>query len=195
MATVQHKRITLDDLLQRDDSVEIIGGEWVKMAAAGGSHQLIALNILRALDDYVTEREWGVVFQDGMTYLMNSLTTDLADSFVPDVSFIHKDNIPAQWDIDKPFPGVPDLAVEVISPNDRASVVQRKLRTYLDGGTAQVWLVYPATKEVHQHLSGTPEEVRVYKGVQAISAGDLLPDLQLTTAQIFKLPKWALDAD
>ena len=40
---------------------------------------------------------------------------------------------------------VPDLAVEVISPNDLAVEVLRKLDDYFRAGVRQVWVVYPST--------------------------------------------------
>jgi Uma2 family endonuclease len=181
---------TLDDLLQNKARVEIINWEMYEMAAAGGKHNLIAKNIFRILDAYAIKNKNGDVFFDGLTYLMFSDSAGLKDSFVPDVSFIKDENIPADWDVEKPHPGAPDLAVEVISPSEKVADVQHKIRTYLDNGTQEVWIVHSNTQEIHQYRR-EPEIIRVYRGVHAIES-DLFPGIdELTVTAIFDLPPWA----
>ncbi len=187
--------LSLHDLLEmgEDARVEIVEWELTPMVAAGGVHQIIAMNIIRVLDGYVSSRDLGQILPDGMTYLMNSQSSGLRNSFVPDVSFISNENVPQEWDAEKPHPGTPNLAVEIISPGDNADDVQRKLRTYLDEGTEQIWLVYPRSQEIHQYINGTPEQVKLYRGSTSIDADALFPGLEgLTLEAIFKLPKWAL---
>lgn len=79
----------------------------------------------------------------------------------------------------------------MISPGEEAADIQRKVRTYLDKGTEQVWVVYPDTKEVHPFINGEPETVNIYKGTQKLDVKVLFPGLELTTNQIFALPDWA----
>jgi Uma2 family endonuclease len=79
------------------------------------------------------------------------------------------------------------------SPDDSAEAVQTKVRTYLDKGTQQVWLLYPKTREIHQFIGGENEVLRVYKGSQEIDAEALFPGIEgLTTDTIFALPQWAI---
>lgn len=195
---IEKQGYSLDDLLAmgEDARVEIIGGELIEMSAAGFRHQIIANNINFILQPYVRQHDIGIVLPDGMTYLMNSPTKTLEDSFVPDVSLLLKENVSADWDIDKPHPSVPDLAIEIISPSDDPDRVQRKRRTYLEKGTQQVWLVYPKTQEVHQYTSAEPNTSRIYKDEQSMDADTLFPKIEsLTLPAIFKLPKWALKDD
>jgi Uma2 family endonuclease len=187
---LQKTAITLDDLLQTSKRVEIINWEMYEMAAAGGKHHLIVSNIDFLLQSYVREHKIGSVFPDGMTYLMFSESVGLKDSFVPDVSFIKNENIPADWDIEKPHPGAPDLAVEVISRSEKAEDIQYKIRTYLDKGTQEVWIVYSNTQEIHQYHR-EPESIRIYRGSHEVESG-LLPGIDgLTVSAIFDLPFWA----
>lgn len=190
------KLLTLDELLALGDvRIEIIDGEIVHMAAAGFAHHIIGGNIYRSLDAFNTQHELGAVFFDGLTYLMHSDTAGLKDSFVPDVSFIRTTNILAMPDINKPYPGIPDLAVEVISPGDDADEVLRKVRTYLAKKTEQVWLIYPSTQEIHQYRRDNDPEIRIYRGSQTLDLNDLFPGLVLTTDIIFKLPAWAVKSE
>lgn len=196
---VKQQSISLDDLLSmgEDSNIEIIDWEIVEMPAAGGIHQLIAMNIIRILDAYIQEHDIGVIMPDQMTYLMNSPVSGLKDSFVPDVSYFSHESVPQDWDIEKPHPGAPDLAVEIISPNDNAEIVKTKVKTYLEKGTTQVWLVYPKLKRIEEFTSANPEVTRNYEGSVTINADDLFPNIEgLTTDAIFKLPKWAIkDSD
>ena len=89
-----------------------------------------------------------------------------------------------------PFPGVPDLAIEVISPSENASDVQTKIRTYLDKGTEQVWVAYPMIREVFQYRRET-RAVQRYTGSDPLDTDSLFPGLVLTLDAIFKLPSWA----
>ena len=188
---LQKTATTLNDLLQTSARIEIINWEMSEMAAAGGKHHLIVSNIDFILQSYVRKHKIGSVIPDGLTYLMFSDSAGLKDSFVPDVSFIKNENIPADWDIEKPHPGAPDLAVEVISPSEKAEDIQYKIRTYLDKGTQEVWIVYSNTQEIHQYRR-EPETIRIYRGSHDIES-ELFPDIAgLTVSAIFDMPFWAL---
>jgi Uma2 family endonuclease len=192
-APAKAKLLSLDELLKLGNArVEIIDGSIVKMNAAGFIHNIVGGNIFRPLDTHVSQHNLGALFYDGLTYLMLSDAKGLKDSFVPDISFIRLANILPMPDISKPYPGIPDLAVEVISPGEDADDIQTKLRTYLAKGTEQVWLVYPTTKELHQYRRDNNPEIRIYRGSQTLDLADLFPGLELTTDQIFTIPEWAL---
>lgn len=192
---IEKQSLSLADLLAlgEDAHIEIVNWELVEMPPAGGKHQLIAMNIIRILDAYVQAQGIGVVMPDQMTYLMNSPMSGLKDSFVPDVSYFSHDNVPENWDIEKPHPGAPDLAVEIISPNDNAEIVKTKVKTYLEQGTIQVWLVYPKLERIEQFTSANPQLTRNYEGASSINADDMFPDIEgLTTSAIFNMPSWAI---
>jgi Uma2 family endonuclease len=46
------------------------------------------------------------------------------------------------------FPGPPDLAVEVVSPSDRAADVQQKVQAWLQHGAQLVWVVEPKSQTI-----------------------------------------------
>lgn len=190
----QTTHISLDDLLEMgsDAHVEVIDGEVVEMAAAGILHQIVVGNFFRILNLYVTEHEDGAMFTGGLTYLMHSDPRSLTDSLVPDVSFIRAENIPAGFDITRPHPGVPDLAIEVVSPNDKASEVQEKIAIYLDRSTEQVWVAYPGSQSLYQYRRGSATVQLYPKPDEAIDASAFFPGIEsLTLAAIFRLPRWA----
>jgi Uma2 family endonuclease len=190
MDTTQLKLITESELmaLGSDAHVEIINGEVVEMAPAGMLHHLIAGNIYRALYGFVERGKSGYVFMDGLICLLDIERTGIRGAYVPDVCFIRKGRIPEEYDLSRPFPGAPDLAVEVMSPGDSVEAVLAKVRQYLDKGTEQVWVVYPTQQEVHQYIRGEMG-VRTYSGADNIDASALFPGLTLVAQDLFTLPE------
>ncbi len=65
----------------------------------------------------------------------------------PDVAFVRADRDPPGGQ-KKFFPGPPDLAVEVLSPDDRASEVNSKVQDWLEAGTTVEMVVDPQTQTV-----------------------------------------------
>jgi Uma2 family endonuclease len=187
--------ITLEDLMRLGKRVEIIEGEIVEMVAAGIAHLIIGNNIYDVVKPFAVANDLGPVFSDGLTYLMFAEAKRLKDSFVPDVSHIRKQNLLPNIDISKPYPGIPDWAVEVVSPGDDADKIQTKLATYLAKGTEQVWIVYPSTREVYQYRRDHNPYIRIYSGSAKLDVEALFPGLELTTDMIFALPPWALQED
>lgn len=169
--------------------VEVVEGEIVEMAPVGMLHQFVGGNIHDPLKAFVKKHDLGFVFYDGLIYLLNQEGQHLRGARVPDVSFIRKGMIPKGWNIERPFPGAPTLAVEVVSPDDDAEDLLKRTRDYLRAGSEQVWVAYPSEREVHQHKNGV-DTVRVYaKDADAIDSADLFPGLTLTIAEIFALPE------
>lgn len=185
------RMISVDDYVAINDArLEIMDGEFVQMSAAGISHQIFASNIYNHIYEYLKTNPLGLLLADATTFLMFSDKQRLRDAFLPDVAFIRSENFLPMDDLSKPYPGVPDLAVEVVSPDDKPDYVMRKIRAYLEKGTAQVWIIYPTAREVHQYRRDTPDTARLYTGSQVIEADPLLPDFRLPLDVVFHMPEW-----
>ena len=50
--------------------------------------------------------------------------------------------------------GGPELAVEVLSPGNRASHIERKLKLYFAEGSEEVWVVDPSSRSVVVYSHG-----------------------------------------
>ena len=76
----------------------------------------------------------------------------------PDVCFVRAGRFPGNQVPEGWIKLPPDLAVEVVSPNDVWSDVSEKVTDYLEAGIPLVWIVDPTRNEVHVHrLHGKPE--------------------------------------
>ena len=76
----------------------------------------------------------------------------------------------------------PDLAVEVVSPTDRASKIADKVANYLLAGTL-LWYVYPDEQQIKVYKSGQPARTL---GIDDVLDGDrVLPGFKLVVKDIF----------
>jgi len=101
----------------------------------------------------------------------------------PDVAFVRAarvgQGVPRGF-----FQGPPDLAVEVLSPDDRMGRILAKVRQWLDAGCDTVWVIDPDKRTVSVHRKG--EEPRVLGESEVLSGGDLLPGFALSVAEVFE---------
>ncbi len=157
---------------------ELVCGEVVEEPMPGGPHTWIVGNIYRLLFAFVSQQRLGVVFVDGMRYV---LSYNAPTERVPDVSFVARDRVAL------PFPPVwpfaPDLAVEVVSPSDRMEAVHAKMENYLASGTRLVWLVWPDTQTVTVHAPDA--ETRTRTANDTLDGGEVLPGFAVPVAELF----------
>jgi Uma2 family endonuclease len=172
------------DALGSDARVEIVNGEIVEMSPVGALHHIVGGNIHDLLKAHVKANRLGWVFMDGVIYYLKHDGPRLYQARVPDVSFVRRESIPGNWNIEKPLPIAPTLAVEVMSPDDKIEEVIEKVGEYLDAGTEQVWVVFPRAKEVQQYRRGD-SQVHLYRTGDSIDVTALFPGLSLSLVEIF----------
>jgi Uma2 family endonuclease len=101
------------------------------------------------------------------------LTTDPDTVRAPDVAFVRHDRLPVGEAARGFFQGAPDLAVEVISPNDLYTEVDEKVGEWLEHGTRMVFVVNPRRQTVAVHRPGQP--VRVLGIDDTLDGEDVIP--------------------
>jgi Uma2 family endonuclease len=172
---------TAEQLLQAPDlgPCELLRGELVMGTPAGYAQGSIAARITRALGNFVETTRLGDVLGAEPGF---HIASDPDTVRAPDVAFVRSERVPHE----KPqgfFEGAPDLAVEVLSPNDRASEVNAKVQDWLDAGCRMVWVVDPQTKTVSVYRSRT--EIMVLGASDTLPGGDVLPGFSLPLVEIF----------
>jgi Uma2 family endonuclease len=101
----------------------------------------------------------------------------------PDVSFVRTDRIPNGVSPEGYFNIRPDLAVEVISPNDLYEEVEEKLTDYREAGIPLVWIVSPRARTVLvRRLDGTAN-LLLESG--ELSGEDVVPGFTCNIAELF----------
>ena len=83
----------------------------------------------------------------------------------------------------KHWPGAPDLAIEVLSPNDSYSYMQEKACDWIGYGARMVLVVDPDKRLVSVYRSR--QEVRILTVDEAIDGGDTVPGWRVEIRELF----------
>ena len=170
-----------EDLLKLPENagrlLELIDGEIVEKMPTE-EHGSIALNIGAELRAYLRTIRKGIAG----TEVRYQTGKDERNSRLPDIS-ISIANRPLVKD--GAVIGMPDLAVEIKSPDDSLKEMREKAEYYLANGTQIVWLVYPHQRCVEVY---TLDTIELLCADDVLTGGDLLPDFSLSVAEIFLAP-------
>lgn len=172
--------ITADELLRMpEDGVrrELVAGEIREMTPVGRRHAHVSQNLNRSLDAHVRAHALGEVFAE-FGYI---LVADPATVRAPDLSFVRAERLAAVPG-EGYFPGAPDLAIEVVSPGDRAGDVRTKASEYLAAGTRMVLVADPQRRTVAIHRPGHPVVELLEDGVT--DGGDVVPGWRMEVRDV-----------
>ena len=182
MAT-QLRTVTADELLAMpDDGIrrELVEGELREMTPAGWQRGRIAGNIAGELRAYIRAHRLGVMATAEASY---RLSADPDTVRIPDVSFVRQERVDEIGDPVGYWPGAPDLAFEVVSPNDRYSDVRAKVDEYLAAGTPMMVLIDPRNREVIVFRASGPRLELTEDDV--LEGDDVVPGWRLPVRDIF----------
>jgi len=101
----------------------------------------------------------------------------------PDIAFIGTERVLLTGVPDKFWPGPPDLAVEVLSPEDTVYEVEEKVEEWLSAGAKAVWVVNPRKQTVAVHRLQAP--VRTFTARDRLDGEDVLPGFSCDLAKVF----------
>ena len=182
MSTVAERTYTPEDLLTMPDrkKYELVDGHLVERHMSRLS-SWVAGRLHRFIDIFVEEQQLGWAWPSDQGYVC--FPNSPRKLRFPDVSYVSKRRLPAGLTSDGYIYIPPDLAVEVVSPNDLASEVLRKVLEYLDAGVALVWVIYPearATQVYRRDGSGN-----LLRDDGELSGEDVLPGFRCRLAAIF----------
>lgn len=163
---------------------ELVEGALVEVPGAGALHNLIAALVYELVRAFVREQNLGLIFTDGMGFLLDRRPDLLR---IPDVSFVPWGRVPEEGVPEGFWPGAPDLAVEVVSPHDRAEDVQDKARGYLAAGTRLVWGLWPKRRSVTTYAPNGV--VRELGPDDELDGGDMLPGFRARVNALFAVPR------
>ena len=182
-ATTTTRPMTADELLKMPDDgfrYELVRGELIKMSPASHFHGESALAIGSSLRVHARANRLGRAYGADTGF---RLASDHVRA--PDAAFVRAERVnevirgtPGY------FPGQPDLAVEVISPNDRLTEVNEKVAEWLAAGTLAVVVVNPRNRTVRIHRSQMDDVILNEDDV--LEVPDVVPGWRMPVSEIFE---------
>ncbi len=161
---------------------ELSEGMLIEMSPAGGKHGDVAGMAFGFIWSHVTPRQLGRVTAAETGYILHHNPDGKDTVRAPDVGFISAARVPEGGLPDGYIPFAPDLAVEVVSPNDEAEEIHQKVQEYLRYGTRLVWVFYPKSRSVAAH---TPAGSHTVDVDGTLDGGDVLPGFSLKVSAVF----------
>ena len=155
---VNSARLVTADELERmpgdDFRYELVRGRLTRMNPVAPPHGRVAAALNARLWHHVMERSLGEVWNEVGFRLASDPDTVRA----PDIAFVSAERLP-QPDARGFYRGAPDVAIEVLSPDDRPADVHEKVRDYLAAGTRMVVVVDPQRQRVTVHQPHSPSAI------------------------------------
>ncbi len=174
--------ITADDLLAmpNEDDYELVSGELVERISCAES-SWIAANLVGLFASVYSHSQPGYFFLPDCGYQCFPDDPDRVRR--PDVSFVRKGRFPGER-VQRGYIRIaPDLAVEVMSPNDLASEISVKVEEYLEAGVPLVWVISPDAETVIIHrVDGSVTKLHLD---DELSGENVLPEFRCRVSELF----------
>ena len=174
------QKLTLEQFLslpESDQSFELINGEIVVKMSPKFFHSRLTGAFWAELSGWAGGRgqvaiEWAVVLKRrGQDWVP-----------VPDLLYVSYDRLAADWCEDAPCPVLPELVMEIVSPDQRFNQLAVKAMDYLSAGVDRVWVVFPPMRSITVFFGDRPPET--FRGDRVIT-DELFADLSVTSEQFF----------
>ena len=136
-----------------------------------------------AIKHHARQHDLGLVLGDNVGYV---LRRDPDHVRVPDVSFIAWNRAPRESELDRFIEGAPTLAVEIVSPNDRASDIHDQVQDFLAGaGTARSGCFGQASRAFSVYRPNA--DTRELGPDAMLDGGEVLPGFSVRVGDLFEV--------
>lgn len=174
-------RTTLAEFLALPETkpyLELMDGEVIEKPMPNRIHGTLVAFILRMLGNYLAESREARVHTE-----VRHLESDDEWVFLPDVSVTLRERTGPAIESDGPEQILPDLAIEVLSPEDRPGRLQRRIAHYMRSGVAILWVIDPADEKLTVWRPGAlPQD---FEAPARVSAAPVLSAFELDLQQLF----------
>lgn len=162
-------------------AIELYRGQQRAKVSPQYTHARLQLRCAQILDRWAIGRgrvgtEWRFYFIDGPA---------APSSLIPDVAYVSFARIAENARSEAERPTIaPDIAIEILSPDDRPKHVREKVDVYLEYGTEHVILVDPETASLRYFSADAPGERVIRSGETIVIERDLIFDPEFIFAPI-----------
>lgn len=155
---------------------ELVDGQ-LRSSPTGHRHGRVCTRLGARLRTFAEEHQLGCVLDSSTGFRLPG-----GNIRVPDVTFIAKGRYPGEQVPEGFGDRIPDLVVEVLSPDDRSRDILEKVGEYLQAGVHLVWVIdlKGRTAAVHSSSPG----VRRLGPDDWLEGGDVLPGFRCRLADL-----------
>lgn len=175
-------KVTTENLLtvlqlpdNADKRLELIDGELVEKMPTQ-AHALIVAYLLIEIGLYLRGNPMGRI----MPEVRYQLPDQTSNARIPDLSFVSNDRGPIVTRGATPY--LPDLAIEVQSPDQTQELLEKKAVYYLAHGTKLVWIVLTDSRQI---ITRTASERGILRDGDRVEGGSVLPGLSIGVTAVF----------
>jgi len=185
MGKVAKRLLTAEEFMKMPDpkdgsQQELLRGEIITMPPPQGKHGLVCLRIGRLIGNHVDSNKLGFVTSNDSGFISERDPDSVRG---PDIAFWSRERLPV-FPEDGYLPIAPDLAIEVLSPSDRAHRISEKLLHYMKTGVRLVLQIDPVVRTVLAAI--LPNEHMTFEEGQIIEPlRDMLPGLEIAVSDLF----------
>lgn len=158
--------------------LELMDGEVIEKPMPNRKHGTIVGFLMQALRNYLDGTREARVETE-----VRHLEDDEEWVFLPDVSVTLRSRIGPPAETDDPVEVVPDVAIEVLSPDDRPGRLQRRIAHYMRSGVRILWVIDPDSETVTVWEPGALP--RDYAAPAKLNAAPVLKDFELDIEELF----------
>lgn len=174
--------MTVEELQQIPDDChprELRRGELLTMSPPGPDHGGVCGQICQKLFQFLADQDLGRVYPNDTGYLLEEHPDTVLG---PDISFITKQRLKLMQKSRGYFLGPPELAIEVISPNDRIKDVHAKAQDFVDFGALEAWVVHPRQRTV-TIFTASHEPIKL-KNMEVLRDRSILPGFECLVSDL-----------
>jgi Uma2 family endonuclease len=177
--------------LGNDQPFELINGERLpKMPNVFGHSEMIR-QLFLLLHAHSQAEQSGEVYSETTFILPDADDADWVEgSRIPDVMFFAGERI-KQYKAEhpdhhsRPLALVPDLVIEVVSPNDSYSKIDETVDAYLLDGVRLIWVLDPQRRKATVHAPDLEQPLHI-KPDGILDADDVIPGFKIVLAKLFE---------
>ena len=160
---------------------EIVNGELINMGNSGALHGYICSLLVMALMNYILPKKLGVILDSSTAFTMKN-----GNKRSPDISFVSREKLEGLEELPDGFlDGSPDLAIEVLSPNNTIAEIDQKIVEYFENGARLVWVINLKQNYVLVYRSAK-EPDRLLKGTDSLDGEEIISGFTMPLSELFK---------
>ena len=185
MTTTRPELLTADDLLRLSSEGvqgELIRGVFHETMSAGVNHGRIVVKLVLLLGAFVMPRSSGTLLASDTGVLLERDPDTVRE---PDIAFISSERLPIGEDVPGYSEVIPNLVVEVGSPNDSRTEVRRKALMWLEHGVGVVWVAHPVSHTIDVYQAD--RSMLTLTEEDTLDGGEELPGFACRVSDIFAI--------